>query len=171
MSELNIPHLLNASSDILFMSRSPARLQGFLDLAVLQQPQIGFISERFPLLSNLSVLENIVLHRMYKNNFPLHRSLKSIQHLISALEMGKVLENRKESLSGREKVNAFFLRCIASGNRIAILESPSVQTYQLCQDSRSKTNAELRFWLTSLESEAPLYKHFGLETIKLGEER
>lgn len=169
MSDINITRFISRNNHLLLTVPANIPMSKLLDMVALSQSHIGFISDRFPFLSNLNILENITLGTMFKQNILLSTAQQKLMPHVEALGLANYLEKRKESLSKKDMVRALFLRCVASGNSIILMESPLVSHVQIVIDSIAKVDASVRLWVACSENDMDTYQRFQLEVINVVE--
>ncbi|WP_462323555.1 hypothetical protein [Desulfoplanes sp.] len=129
---------------------------------------VGILGTMFPLLSNLSILENIVLGAMYRENLPMQTVTARIYDDIGSLGLVPILELRKESLEKREVVLCQLLRGLCDGNTTIFLPSPPIRTVDTIVWANAVLNRRFTVWIATTRQSAVAYDHFGFPTFRLG---
>ena len=170
MGTIKLSRLLNINRNLLLVALTPGQLSMLMDLAAQSQSHIGLIRDDFPLLSNLSLLENIVLSPSFHKNMTVGQAREKIAPSIEALKMGKALGWRKEWLSREELLKAYLLRGVASDNSIIMMQSPQLSDLEIVLDSIARLEGVLRLWVCCLWNETDKYSDYDLLEIELIEE-
>ncbi|MGX9366409.1 hypothetical protein ACTVJH_10250 [Desulfoplanes sp. PS50] len=131
------------------------------------QDHIGILGDDFPFLSNLSVMENIVLGTMYRQNISLEKACAPIREHIHALELGKWMNQRKEHLDSRTMVLCQLLRSISGGNSIVLLPSPAFTMAETVIQAIETLRHPLTVWIACNEKDAVTYDRLGFSTFYL----
>lgn len=131
------------------------------------QDHIGILGDDFPFLSNLSVMENIVLGTMYRQNISLEKACAPIREHIHALELGKWMNQRKEHLDSRTMVLCQLLRSISGGNSIVLLPSPAFTMAETVIQAIETIRHPLTVWIACNEKDAVTYDRLGFSTFYL----
>jgi ABC-type lipoprotein export system ATPase subunit len=74
---------------------------------------IGFVSKYFPFLSNLSIIENIILPLEYHSHMEAGDAVEKVRHYIESLGIERIASNRKENISNIDLYKAMFVRALA----------------------------------------------------------
>jgi ABC-type lipoprotein export system ATPase subunit len=70
----------------------------------------GFISRRFPFISNLSIMENIILPLEYHTHMNVAEAVEKVRVHVESLGFEDVVSKRKEKVSNADIYKAMFLR-------------------------------------------------------------
>jgi len=167
---ISISKFLNINKNLLLVAGSPGQLSMLMDLSAQSQSHIGFISDGFPLLSNLDVLGNIVLGPMFHKNMSMRQAREKIDSAIQALGMMKQMHRRKEMLGRGELLRAYLLRSLACDNSIVLMNTPSLYDLDIIQDALERLAYKMRLWVCCLEMNTGLYENYDLMKIKLTEQ-
>jgi ABC-type lipoprotein export system ATPase subunit len=169
MKEFDLTRCLHMEEHLLFVAAQPTMLTRIMHLSALLQNQIGFISDAFPLLSNLDVLENITLGSMYRQNISLKKAYRNIEREILALRLESLLHKRRELLTREELVRVQFARCLATDNSVILLESPTVFSLEIVFDCLRAIDRRIRIWVTCHQPDKLSYGGYPLREIAVGE--
>jgi ABC-type polar amino acid transport system ATPase subunit len=74
------------------------------------QSLFGFVSRRFPFISNLSIMENIILPLEYHTHMSVEEAVEKIRVHVESLGLENVVSKRKEKVSNEDIYKAMFLR-------------------------------------------------------------
>jgi len=74
---------------------------------------IGIVSRDFPFISNLSIIENIILPLEYHAHLREREAVGMIAPLMDELDIRDIADMRKENVSGTGLFRAMFLRAVA----------------------------------------------------------
>ncbi|MEE9524605.1 MAG: hypothetical protein V3V59_07640 [Thermodesulfovibrionales bacterium] len=70
----------------------------------------GFVSRRFPFISNLSIMENIILPLEYHSHMKVADAVEKVRGNVESLDLEDVVSKRKEKVSNADIYKAMFLR-------------------------------------------------------------
>lgn len=165
---MNLAYWLNLKDNLLLLAETREEFDGFMALAARFHYQIGIVSDRFPLLASLTVLENIALMAMYHRNLSLSRVEAQVEPEFAALGMTAAAGKRLEHLSREEVLQTYLLRCLAKNNIIVLMNTPAASEIELILDSLARLGKKLRLWIACLAGDAETYRRFPLRTITVG---
>lgn len=74
------------------------------------QSAFGFVSRRFPFISNLSIMENIILPLEYHTHMSVEEAVDKVRERVENLGLADVVSKRKEKVSNENIYKAMFLR-------------------------------------------------------------
>ena len=159
--------LLDQHPRLLVVGHRESQLSELVSWIAQSQDHIGILGDDFPFLSNLGVMENIVLGTMYRQNISLEKACKPIREDIHALELGKWMNQRKEQLDSRAMALCQLLRCIASGNSIVLLPSPAFTMAETIIQAIETIRHPLVVWITCTKKDAMTYDRLEFSTFYL----
>ncbi|MFW5836495.1 MAG: hypothetical protein ACOCVM_00700 [Desulfovibrionaceae bacterium] len=162
---MNFPYWLNLRDHLLMTADAEAGQKRFLDAVGRFHHQVGVAGEEFPLLANLTVLENTTLMRMYHENESRRRAFEAVQPSVQALDMEGALTRRDGQLSRVQRLKAFVLRSAAKGNIIHLLDGPRISDVQTTLQAVESLPNPMRLWVLCLAGDASMYQGFGLRRI------
>jgi ABC-type lipopolysaccharide export system ATPase subunit len=93
-------------------------------LTATHQLRLGLVSLEAPLISNLSVWENIALIPQYHQNTPRQEARLLTERLLERLDMAKISEKRNPSLTPEERFCAMLLRAALVRDAVVVLDRP-----------------------------------------------
>lgn len=99
------------------------KILSFLESAY-EDPVTTFVSTQTPLLSNLSMLENIALISQVHEKLSITRSHKKAYEALSTLDLGRIASLRYENCSAKEKFYVQLLRANILKDAKVIIEQP-----------------------------------------------
>ena len=169
MTAFDLTPYLHMDEHLLIVTEHPTMLTRIMHLSALLQPQVGIISEDFPLLSNLDVLENIALASMYRKNVSLKKARRIMEPEIRALKLEKLLHKRRELLTREELVRVLVARCLAAGNSIILLESPPVFRLDTVFACLGAVAHRVRIWVSCHHPDKLAYGGYPLREIHIRE--
>jgi ABC-type lipoprotein export system ATPase subunit len=169
MNAFDLTPYLHTEEHLLLVVSNSTMLTRIMHLSALLQNQIGFISDSFPLLSNLDVLENITLGSMYRHNISLKKARRIIEQEIRALHLESLLHKRKELLTREELVRVHFARCLATDNSVILLESPTVFSLEIVFECLRSVDRRIRIWVSCHHSDKLSYRGYPLRETAIGE--
>jgi ABC-type lipoprotein export system ATPase subunit len=86
--------------------------------------KIGFVFPGFPMISNLSIIENIVLPLEYHRNLKTGEAVDMMEEYVKQLGIEGILAKRKENIQTSDLLKAMFLRAIALEPETVFFLSP-----------------------------------------------
>ncbi|KUJ96345.1 MAG: hypothetical protein XD41_0672 [Desulfonauticus sp. 38_4375] len=128
---------------------------------------IGIVSSKFPLLSNLETVENVFLPLMYKRNLSLRQCCEKFYPWLKGLDLEKIMWLRKEKLSSEEIFRAMFLRALCAESEIIFFQYPKVSEIELVVKFLKEFEINRFIWiLVTAEKVSQFYK-FNFEQVEL----
>ncbi|MGB9743552.1 MAG: ABC transporter ATP-binding protein [Minisyncoccales bacterium] len=94
------------------------------ELALLRGKTIGFIFQEFNLLSNLTVLENVMLPMVFQGR-PLKERKELAKKLLIAVGLGDRINHQPTELSGGERQRVAIARAFANDPELVIADEPT----------------------------------------------
>jgi ABC-type Na+ transport system ATPase subunit NatA len=164
---MNFSYWLNLREHLLVTAASESAGKAFLSKVGRFHHQVGVAGEQFPLLANLSVLENITVMRMYHNNESRPKAFSQVKASVKALEMESALHKRDGDLSHAERLKAFALRSAAKGDIIHLLAEPRISDVQITLQAVERLPKPLRLWVLCRADDAAMYQNFDLRRIEV----
>lgn len=159
--------LLDKHPRLLVIGMHESQISELVTMFVQSQSHIGIIGNEFPFLSNLDMMENIVLGTMYRQNISLEKARKYLDEPIRALGLERWMHERKEKLDLRALILCQLLRCIACGNSIAVLPSPMVTLAKMVIQATARLAQAPAVWIACSVANATAYESLGLPTFHL----
>ncbi|GAU09317.1 hypothetical protein [Desulfoplanes formicivorans] len=159
--------LLDRHPRLLVVGHNEDQISELVSMFVQSQSHIGIIGDEFPFLANLSILENIVLGAMYRQNIPLEKASKPLEEPIRALGLERWMEQRKEKLDQQTMGLCQLLRCIACGNSVVVLPSPMVAMADTIIQATALLSPAPVVWIACSVNNASAYDNLGLPTFHL----
>lgn len=152
---------------LLLICEDEAAFARLSDMIIDAGPELGIISDDFPLLVNLTALENIALGCMYHNNMSLPACQESIQPMLDRLNLGGSLHQRPEFLSRPLRLKAQLLRCIANGSTHVYLPAASRADCDILDRALRTLDTDVFLWVASLSSHLDHYTSLEYTVIDL----
>jgi len=152
---------------LLIVGHSEGHISELVTMFVQSRGRIGVIGDEFPFLSNLNVMENIVLGSMYQHNISMEKAYEPLLEHIRALELEKWMNQRKELVDARTMVLCQLLRCISCGNTTMLLPSPEVSRAETVIRAVETIRLSPAVWIACSEKNAVAYDKFGFSTFHL----
>jgi len=166
MSEPGFLRLLENKEDaILIMDKIKA--SDFVFNVLLDNRSVCYVSDSFPLLSNLNVIENITLSNMFHENETLQQAAAKVTPFIENLGMQDAILKRKESLSREEIIRTCLLRAVSRGSDVIMTDFAKAGELNILKDSLVKINKRLFLWIMCLEKDLGNYNDFAFKTVRL----
>jgi len=167
---VNLAYWLNLKDNLLLLAENREEIEAFMELSAKFHHQIGIVSDRYPLLASLTVLENIALMAMYHRNVPLARAEEQTGPELKALGLADAAGKRLEDLTREEVLNTYLLRCLAKNNIIVLMNTPAASEIEFVLGGLARLGRKLRLWIACLAGDAETYRRFALRTIAVGGE-
>jgi ABC-type uncharacterized transport system ATPase subunit len=159
--------LLDQRPGLLIVGRREGHINELTEMVAQSQGHIGILGDAFPFLSNLDVLENIVLGTMYQQHISMKKAGESVRKPIRALGLEKWMDQRKEKLDSPTMLQCQLLRCIACGNSIVLLPSPTFTMAETILLAIETIRHPLAVWIGCNEKDVATYDRLGFSTFYL----
>lgn len=128
---------------------------------------VCYVSDNFPLLSNLNVIENIALFRMFHDNVTIEQAAANVAPFIGNLEMQDAMLKRKESLSRKEIIGAYLLRAVSRGSDVIITDFAKAGDLEILKNALERIKKRFFLWIMCLEKELSNYSDFAFKKVRL----
>jgi len=168
---MDFSYWLNIEENLLLTATQPGRIQQLIDLSHQSNFHIGIISNDYPLLSHLTLAENVALSSMYHQNLTLTQVRKRIQDAVEALDMASIMDSPPARVTRKETLKAFLLRCVANNNSVVVANRPPHSETEDLLAWLERLPRRMRLWVTCLDKHAPAYMDFTLKKIAIGDAR
>jgi len=169
IDEQKINYLLSTKKNRIFLLKDDGFGDCIINLTLLSRGHIGLISNKFPFLSNLDIIENICLGLMYTQNISLRRCINKIFHYVKLLNMEDCLWQRKEQINQEQLVKAYFLRCIANGNSVIFMDSPKRKWVKIVLQCIEKTKLSQNVGVSTSLANKASYNDFNFDVIEISD--
>jgi ABC-type uncharacterized transport system ATPase subunit len=166
---MNFATLTTYEENLLLTTRSGEEARNALETAGKSGFQIGIVSDTCPLLSGLSLAENLALGNMYHQNFFLRQAIKRLRPAIKAAGLEGCLDKGIEDLTRREIVQAYFLRCLAANNSIVLVDNPRLRDLEVITELNCIDSLCRRLWVLCREQDDMRYASLGFRKISIAE--
>ncbi len=83
--------------------------------------KIGIVSKYYPFLSNLSIIENIILPLEYHEHNTKKEAIEKVEQRLESLGLTGVMHSRKEAVNKTELYRAMFLRGIVLNPEVVLM--------------------------------------------------
>jgi len=118
------------------------------ELALMRSKKVGFIFQSFNLLSNLTVLENVLLPLTY-TNIPQEKRIEKAKYLLNNVGLSHRLNYSPSKLSGGEKQRVAISRALVNEPEVIFADEPTgnldsksgAQVMKILQDLNNKGNS------------------------------
>ena len=110
------------------------------DFLADHKPNLGLVSLKTPLISNLPVWSNIALIRQYHENMPWEKAKTLALDLLQRFGMDATAEKRNSSLAAEERFCIMLIRAAMVRDAVVVLDRPFRILPDL-QDGRFFTNS------------------------------
>ncbi len=165
---MNVPYLESLITDIpprlLMVGQDESHLNELVTFFLHFRNDIGVLDNLFPFLSNLNILENILLPTMYRHNLPPAKARERIENHIQALNLASWMSLRKEQLAPHTLILCQLLRCLACEDSIILLPSAKIATAETVITAIAKLRVSLTLWILCIKKNAVAYEKFGFPT-------
>ena len=94
------------------------------DFITAHGSRLGLVSLEAPLISNLSVCDNIALIPQYHQNMSWHEARITVDRLLLRMGMNPIAEKRNPSLTKEERFYAMLLRAAMVEDAVVVLDKP-----------------------------------------------
>lgn len=74
---------------------------------------IGIVSRFFPFISNLSIIDNIILPLAFHKHMSVREAVGKVEPYVRGLRLGKIINERKENVKSTDLFKAMFIRAMA----------------------------------------------------------
>ena len=101
--------------------------------AAANKPHLGLVSLAAPLISNLSVCNNITLIPQYHRNMPRQEARSLIFDLLGRFDLAEIAEKRNTALTAEERFCGMLLRAAMVREAVVVLDRP----FSILADHRS----------------------------------
>lgn len=164
---MDISRLLTTQNDLLITCDDEAVFAQLTDLALQTDSQIGLASSQYPLLSTLSMADNITLSAQYHRNAGPEQVLDILAPALSELQLSATIDELPVHLDKQTRSRGILLRTIAQGASILLMAYPAPQDVDDALRAAAALESKLRMWIICRESNAGDFSGFNLETMKL----
>jgi len=169
IDEKKINYLLSTRKNILLLLKEGAFDSYIINLISFSRGHIGLISNKFPFLSSLNIIENVCLGLMYNQNISLKNSIKKIHDYIKMINMEDCLWLRKEQINEDQLVKAYFLRCVANGSSVIFMDSPKYEWIKIVLQCIERTNLYQNVWISTSLANKDLYNDLKFDVIEVSD--
>jgi ABC-type polar amino acid transport system ATPase subunit len=152
---------------LLLVSPDDATLSRLTTIVAQSEFHIGIISDQFPLLVNLTALENIVLGCMYNNAMGIHSCREKLQPMIDRLNMNSSMDQRPQFLSRRQRLKVQLLRCLANESNFIFLPMPNRSDCDILHRTIELLNTPAFLWVSCLSNDKDVYTSLEYSIIHL----
>ncbi len=99
-------------SNYLIYYKDEEKMKGWLDILmkVVKKQRVGLVSSFFPIIGNLSVIENILLPLTYHHKITYHAALDIVQKDMEKFEMLDIMHYRSNQLNDFQKMIVKYLQ-------------------------------------------------------------
>lgn len=126
--------------------------------------QIGFVSSRFPFLSNLNLLENIILPLEFHRDLNEKKAFEKVQNVLDHLGIGEVVYKRKESIPRYDLLKAMAARAMSMAPGLVFFVEPnhfvSLRSFStFLRDFRDVLDENVHIWVALEEGMKLSWEH------------
>lgn len=162
---MDITPWLAEDGHLLVTARTRGRLQQVTDMANQSGDHICVVSLSKPLLSGLSVGENIALPAMYHFNQPLEQVLDRLDSALAVLGLADKLSATPSNLSRHESLMVQLLRCMVQGSGIVLMHAPRLDDVRHALHALESLSHPMRLWVSCLARHALQFRNLPLKTM------
>ncbi len=87
---------------------------------------MGIVSILYPLISNLSVVQNIALIKEYHARWPRKKAERTVVEYLDRIGLGDIAVKRNPALTAKERFAAMVLRAAFMGGELVVIDRPFV---------------------------------------------
>lgn len=125
---------------------------------------IGIVSARFPFLSNLSVIENIVLPLEYHRNLKTREAAERVSQFVDHFGLSTVIARRKETIQSLDLLKAMFIRALSLDPDVVLFVNPhlivSLADFEaILPRFRAFVGETKKFWIALSEGMSLAWTH------------
>lgn len=164
---MDLAELLASRGDLLLLAGTRADVQQLVDLALQSGSHIGVAGRGQPLLSALSVAENVALPAMYHRNLPLEKVVRRLAAPAEALGLDAVMDLRPANLDRNATLRAKILRCLARECGVLLLPAPPPNEAVAARDAIAAHGGGVRLWVACLSKDRDAYAGLNLQPVTL----
>jgi len=158
---------LSENKEDLILVTDEADIPYFVLSAVTDFPSIGIVSDRFPLLANLNVIENITLFSMYHENIGFKEASERIKPYFSDLDMAEVSRKRKENLTRQELIQTYALRCFSRGCDFIMTDFDKMSDMKILRETLDKTKKRVFLWIMCSQNDLGNFSEFNYKKMRI----
>lgn len=169
---MNFTYWLNLPTDLILVAPDASALEELEHRSARFHVQVGILGPRYPLLSALSVLENIGLMAMYHRGLSEAATHAELHEPLDRLGLTHIRHDLPHTLNGEQTLRVAILRCVAKKNSIVVMNTPSLGTLERTLQCRSllqpsATADAFRLWILCTPSDLPTYANHTIRTLHL----
>jgi ABC-type polar amino acid transport system ATPase subunit len=142
-------------------------VSGFISGIMSGNRSVGYVSDGFPLLSNLNAIENITLFKMFHDNKTMKQAVAEMTPFIENLGMLEAMPKRKERLSREEIINTYILRAVSKASDVIITDIAAQGDLDILKKSLEKVGKRLSLWILCREMELGNLNLFAFKKFRL----
>lgn len=168
MHAVSISSMTSIREHLLLTAPDQATISRLRAMIIQSNFHVGLISDRLPLLANLSALENIALGSMYHRNMSLASCREQLRPAIKLLGVENVMDQRQQFLTRPQRLKVQLLRCMTNGSGFILLESPPRSDCDILGQALAILDARVFLWISCLSTDKDVYTSLGYTVIDLG---
>jgi ABC-type Na+ transport system ATPase subunit NatA len=166
MSISYVSQLVENKEDLILVTDG-ADIPYFVLSAITDFPSICIVSDRFPLLANLNVIENITLFNMYHGNIGFKEATERIKPYLSDLDMAEVSRKRKESLTRQELIQTYVLRCFSRGCDFIMTDFDKMSDMKILRETLDKIKKRVFLWIMCSQNDLGNFSEFNFNKVRI----
>jgi ABC-type uncharacterized transport system ATPase subunit len=163
---MSLTELVEYKEDLIFIA-GRADIPHFILSAVAEFPSVCVVSDRFPLLANLNVIENITLYNMYNENVSLSEAAGRIKPYLSDLNIDDILLKRKESLTRKELIDTYILRCLSRGCEFVLTDFEKISDIKLLRERLDEIRKRIFLRIICSQDDTGILREFNYKRISV----
>lgn len=162
-----ISTLTEQRKNLLLVSDDESNFSRLSSMIIQSSHPIGILGDEYPLLLNLTALENVALGCMYHNQMSLEDCHDKIQSLIDRLKMTGSLDQRTQFMSRAHLLKIQLLRCIANESIFVFMPSASRSDCDILDRAVANLDIDVFLWVAILSNDLDAYTSLEYDVIDL----
>lgn len=159
---LNISNFLSQNEHLLLLADQERAFSQLTHLINQSQSHVSLVSEAFPLLSGIDLIENITLCATYRKNISQGKATRYIMPFVELLGLQEHIHLYRAQLNREQRIKAYLLRAISCESSVVCLIKPALWRVKTLFECLERVRLPLKIWIATLGKDAQDYTHFPL---------